>query len=479
MRAPATSRGVPLVTAARREGLDVITCANDAARGRGVRRGQTLAMAGAVCADLHIRRDDPAADRSLLENLAAALLRFTPDVALDGTCGLLLEIGRTAFHFGGEDGLARHVRDLLAGWGFRAALGVADTPMAARTLARAPGDGIRHAPADARQILAEVPIRSFPLPVRTRRACRIMGVKTVGGLLVLPPAGVAARFGPELVRDLEHLTGVREELLELFRPPEIFRSVIEWTPATGDIGSLCFAAKRVLDLAEAHLAAGERGALRVDMDFRLESTHVLHRLTLRPSRPTRHARVLLEVLQHQLEKDGLPAPAERIELALAEAVALEPAQLQLFSTAEPVLWTDEGARLCDRLKGRLGAPRVLGARLSAEVRPELGFEWFAAGEPPPKKPLPAPPGRRPLVLEDAPIPIAIEADEAHRKLHLRGRGGGEELRIVRGAERIESGWWDGFDVRRRYFEVESARGARAWLFEDLQDGRWYRHGDFA
>ncbi len=54
-----------------------------------------------------------------------------------------------------------------------------------------------------------------------------------------------------------------------------------------------------------------------------------------------------------------------------------------------------------------------------------------------------------------------------------------------GPERIESGWWDGADVRRDYFVAESPRGETAWIYRDGRygfgpgDGEWFLHGIFA
>jgi protein ImuB len=52
-----------------------------------------------------------------------------------------------------------------------------------------------------------------------------------------------------------------------------------------------------------------------------------------------------------------------------------------------------------------------------------------------------------------------------------------------GPERIESGWWDGGDVRRDYYVAESPQGGLAWIFRDhrrgTDDGEWFLHGWFA
>ena len=52
-----------------------------------------------------------------------------------------------------------------------------------------------------------------------------------------------------------------------------------------------------------------------------------------------------------------------------------------------------------------------------------------------------------------------------------------------GPERIESGWWDGADVRRDYFVAENPRGETMWIYRDhrygIDDGEWFLHGVFS
>ena len=45
-------------------------------------------------------------------------------------------------------------------------------------------------------------------------------------------------------------------------------------------------------------------------------------------------------------------------------------------------------------------------------------------------------------------------------------------------QRIESGWWDGFDITRDYFVAHSPAGERLWVFRDRRGGGWYLHGLF-
>jgi protein ImuB len=53
------------------------------------------------------------------------------------------------------------------------------------------------------------------------------------------------------------------------------------------------------------------------------------------------------------------------------------------------------------------------------------------------------------------------------------------LELESGPERIESGWWDGRDVRRDYYVARNPAGVRFWVFRDREpSGRWFLHGVF-
>ena len=47
-----------------------------------------------------------------------------------------------------------------------------------------------------------------------------------------------------------------------------------------------------------------------------------------------------------------------------------------------------------------------------------------------------------------------------------------------GPERIETAWWRGRCVRRDYYQLETTAGYRFWIFQNLNDGRWFLHGCF-
>ena len=77
---------------------------------------------------------------------------------------------------------------------------------------------------------------------------------------------------------------------------------------------------------------------------------------------------------------------------------------------------------------------------------------------------------RPLWLFPEPLSLKIR----NRRPWWNG-----ELDLGRERERIETGWWDGFEVARDYFVATTARGERLWIYRELKGRRgWFLHGMF-
>jgi protein ImuB len=128
--------------------------------------------------------------------------------------------------------------------------------------------------------------------------------------------------------------------------------------------------------------------------------------------------------------------------------------------------------LLDRLRARLGEDAVRFAVPHAEHRPERasGVMHASATTAPIDATARAPSAPRPLWLLGEPQPLSTLLEQ--RPWVLR-----------EGPERIESGWWDGHDVRRDYFVAESPAGEIVWIYRDhrygVDDGEWFLHGVFA
>lgn len=450
-----------------------IVAANAPARAAGIRHGQLVSGALALAPDLALRDRDEAAEARALAQIATWALTFTPMACLAPPDAMVADVGGSLRLFGG---LPRLVARLTAGaleLGYGSRLGIAPTPEAALLLARAAHPAPVRELARLPQALAPLPLAVVDLPESTRTTLREAGVVTFGQADALPRDGAARRFGADLVLRLDHALGRVPDPRAPFVPPPRFSGRLDLPAPVHDVEALAFGVQRLVrDLADWLLARG-LGAVRLTLTLAHERylrargmppTVVLFALGA-PARTPAH---LLGVLRERLARVTLAAPVEAIALDSEETAPLAGRNLGLLpgDDADKV-----EVPLVDRLRARLGEDAIYRLAPHAEHRPEL-----ATRASPMRVPLPA----QAATLPDAPRPLWLLTEpQPLRELFAHNPW------IIRdGPERIESGWWDGGDLRRDYFVADTPDGAAtAWIYRDhrhgVDDGEWFLHGIFA
>ncbi|SSW72656.1 hypothetical protein AGI3411_05687 [Achromobacter agilis] len=194
-------------------------------------------------------------------------------------------------------------------------------------------------------------------------------------------------------------------------------------------------------------------------------------LELALAQPVWQAPQILNLLREKLVRYTLEAPVIAVALLAPDTVDQPAASTTLFP--EPGGTADDHARLLDLLVARLGREQVRHACPVPDHRPEAANAWGDALAPA-QRPAPLPALLdRPFWLLDPPLPLKLSG---HRPQY-----GGQVLRLMRGPERIESGWWDPALTVRDYFVAEDEAAARYWIYRerDAEHARWFLHGLYA
>ena len=381
---------------------------------------------------------------------------------------VLLEVSASLKLFKGLPAMLRSQRSGLKAMGHVAAIAVAPTPTAAAWLARA---GVEKHVGAARlqQVLAALPVALIEDQAKTLEALENIGVRTLGELLALPRAGVARRFGETLIAQLDRALGHQPDPRTWYLPPASFRAGIELPAEVNNAEQLLFAARRLVLQLCGYLAGRAAGVQR----FTLELLHAGSQATLCVIglvAPAADAGHFMRLLRERLQRTALPRPVSAMVLAADTIEALAKDSLSLFQDALQA--AGDWQELVEHLRARLGKEAVSGLALCAEHRPEyasVGTEPRA--EPGAAKSPSAQFGERPLWLLAQPATL-LEADGLPQ---YQGA-----LKLLVGPERIESGWWDGREVKRDYFVAVSRGGSLLWIYRERQlDSRWYLHGFFA
>jgi len=435
----------------------VLQAVNPSATALGLRAGQTLTAARALADGFHCVEADDARIDQLQQLLAAWAYRYSAQVSLHYPRALLLEVGSSLQLFGPWPVFEARLREELTALGLRQRIVLATNPVAARMLANG-HDGLALTdPQDTRAALARMPTARIGLPKEAAEAFARMGLHQLGQVLELPRDALARRFSAQVQLHLDQVLGLRTLGLGFYQPPDRFETRLELNFDVESHQALLFPLRRMLNDLAAFLAGRDCGVQR----FCLYLEHAGGpdtQLQVGLLAAERDAAMLFELARGRLEPLRIPSPVRNVRLVADDLPPFVPQHQALFDPraqqAQP--WE----QLRERLRARLGDEAVKGLRAEADHRPECA--WLPAEQGAPGS-LPAMPGSRPGWL--LPQPQVLEAS-GHR---LLGQ-----------AERIESGWWDGGDVRRDYYRIETREGLRGWAYHDLaQPGPLWLQGWFA
>lgn len=434
----------------------VLQTVNPAARALGLRAGQSLTAAQALVPGFATVVHDPADTEQLQQLLAAWAYGFSSSVSLKYPRVLLMEIESSLKLFGPWHVFEARLREELTKQGFRHRIVVAPNPIAARMLANM-HDGLSiDCPHELRRTLEQMPLDRIGLSREATTAMTRMGLRSVRQVLALPRDTLARRFPASVLQHLDTLLGERPVALECYTPPDFFDVRIELNFDVESHQALLFPLKRLIADLALFLAGRDSGVQR----FALHLEHVDGPESVVPVgllSAERDPSMLFELARGRLEQVLVASPVRAVRLQARDLPDFVPTHRELFD--ERVQQTLPWEQLRERLRARLGDESVCGLRAQADHRPECAWQPQSTS-----KPVLLVRGvTRPGWLLREPLPLPVHA-----------------TRIVAGPERIESGWWDGGDVRRDYYLVETANGQRAWAYRCVgEQGELLLHGWFA
>ncbi len=495
------SSGPILLT--REHGTSVIVAhASPVAVAAGARPGMLLAEARALCPEAAVLPHDARRDTLTLEHLALWAQRFSPVVRSEPPDALLGDVGGCARLFRGEENIARQAVRGLAEQRIRARAAIADTVSAAWALAHAGDEAVIVAPPGQDvACVAGLPPAALRLGARVVEQLDLIGIRTIGDLLMLPANTLPSRFGEETVLRIRQLLGEAAEWVDAPRRAAVFAARMAFGPSDS-VEVLMAAIERVVATLCERLVAGGAAARRLRMVVYFEQRPP-EEMWIGLSRPSRDARHLRSLAATRAERVDVSAGACGLMVLASETAAWWPAQAELFDGAGRS--NDEGvASLLDRLANHLGAEAVVRAEGVEDHQPERAYRYVAvvgtkavatatklrhegtkAGAV--KDGLwdrvhdltGSPPGARPLVIFARPELVRVMAlvpDGPPTWMSYRGQE--HVIAGAAGPERIETGWWRGGDARRDYFRVLTEGGQQFWMYRELESGGWFIAGSY-
>lgn len=448
-----------------------VQAANAAAQHHGLYAGQSLTAARALYPRVNAIEHDAASVERSHDFLAAWAYRYSSQVCRTFPGVLLLEVRGSFRLFGGWPALQAELRRDLAALGFEHRIAAAPNPHAARVLADARDGCAIEDEAHLLDALGTLPVERGGLDAMCAESLQRMGLRRLRQVFLLPRAELGKRIGTQALLHLDHLRGMAETALEFHQPPDVFDQRIELPFNTASHEPLLFPLRRLLRDFSAFLAGRDGGAQCFTLAFEHErGTSTEIRIGLLA--PERDPELLFAIARARMDRTRLREPACGLRLVSDELPPFTPARRDLFDTRPQQAVTWDALR--ERLRARLGEHAVHGLAMHPDHRPERAWRIRDAD---PLHGAGSPRGSRSARARDTngplpPRPTWLLA----RPIPLRER----VARILAGPERIESGWWDGADMRRDYYVIETASHQRAWAFRPAgEDGPFMLQGWFA
>ena len=495
---------VPFAVVGDLHGAQVLTSLNPEAEAAGLRLGQPLRDATAMCPGLQTVAADPLAEAAFLTVLRRWAGKFSPWVAEEEPAALVIDLTGCAHLFGGEAGLLAEVEQDCAGLGLTVRAGVADTRGAAWALARFAGrlqvpvrsggarsggarsggvrsgdaidqearatrsravkrrgwerggdapvrgsgavpQGVIAAPGQSRQALAGLPLAALRLSDEALEGLSRLGLRRVSEVMDMPRGPLARRFGAGTMRRIDQALGLEPEPVAPARAPLHFAARLTFPEPIGKGEDIVAGLDRILAPLCARLMAAGRGARRVRLQaFRVDGQ--VQRVEVGLARPAREVDRIRPLLLLKIDQID---PGFGIDCLRIEAVETEPVHAQQHrghadaSAAASARQVEDTALvdLIGKLGARLGTEAVTRLHPGESHIPEKAVQVLAAAWSAAfPAPWPEPRAPRPLVIW-RPEPVGAEADNPVPPAAFRWRRRDLTTRVAVGPERITPEWW--------------------------------------
>jgi protein ImuB len=355
--------------------------------------------------------------------------------------------------------------------GVSASLALALNPDAAVHAARGIRGVIILPPGSEAAILAPLPPYLLGGSPEFARTLDLWGIRTFGEFANLPPLSVAARLGEEGTHMQQLARGAGRRQLRLRTDPLVFREEKELEDSLDLLEPLLFLLSQMVSALCERLRFHGRSTNEIRLRLKLERASE-HTATLCLPVPMLDSRVLLKLLQLELNERPPQAPIEKIQL---ELMPVEPRTTQhgLFLPSAP-----EPEKLeitLARIRGLVGMANVGAPELVNTHRPDafrMGLLNLAKAPVIPLHPKLALRRFRPS------YPAQVWCTEHGKPAKMFSSIGRGCIVAYAGPWQTSGDWWssDVWDHREWDVEIQSMGVFR--IYQDYIQGQWFVEGNY-
>lgn len=323
----------PLLIAQYKGGRSKVYALCPQAEQAGVRVGDALSRARALCPSAQVVLAEPGRVRRMTDQLLLTFSHFTQYVEVEKgsvqTALFYLDMGKLRPSEGKQ--LAAQLIDSVKAQGFEGSIGLASNKFTALVAALTTHPGhIRLIPrGEEKHFLAGFSVTYLPAERETLRRLGLLGLQRIGQVAVLPRPALIAQFGQEGERLHRLANGEDARYVTRYEPPRVETALRQFdTPLDHRLRLETQLSAIAAELAE-RLAKDQLACREARLTLRLED-RTEHETILRLREQTYSRTDLHRVLGRLVKRLNLSTGIIEIEVAVGRLAPVLPRQLSLF-----------------------------------------------------------------------------------------------------------------------------------------------------
>jgi protein ImuB len=396
-------------------------------------------------------------------NIADHLYLVTSDIVLAAPNAIILRVQNMLALYGGLTPYWQVIKQVLMRQGVDFIAASSYSVQGAKVLA------LNHKPliSDDRGYIASI-LNQCALsytdidPKDLRKLARI-GVKTYANLHALPIAELANRVSRFSMSIINELQGKQAARVTFYQPKPRYHDYLELLYEISLTTKLLPVIGLSIDKLSEFLRLRNAHCLSIDMRF-FQRDHDPQTYTFGSIRPIYRTADWLDIIRLKLESVKFESPVYALSLACEQYEIAEVANDDMFSQKSTHL---AALTLLSRLQSKLGHKGVNQLHFVGDFRPEQSTLVCA---------IDAHSAKSATKYKNVNATNSIFADRpglllcAPESLRL-------QVQIIKGPERIQTGWWDDKPINRDYYIGQSQDGQQVWIFKTPTQ-EWFLHGYF-
>ncbi len=429
---------------------------NNAAKVKGIKCGMGLAKASLLYGDLQIFEYKRSLEENALEQIAQQLYIVTSDIVLAHPNGLILRAQNMLNLYGGLAGYWRVIEYCLIKTNYRFIASAAYSVHAAKLIAlHSKQHFITKDRSKIQHILDKCSLAYSDIEPKDLQKLARVGMHTVKDLRRIPSAEVAGRVNRYSMNTINELLGLAPSKVKFYQPPSSFHETIELLYEIENTEKLRPILTHTLRNLAQFLCIRNARTLQIKIDFLQRDAPCLS-LTFNSALPIYTHLDWIEIISLKLESVTLIAPIYGLSLHCEKHETTQASNDDLFAQRSSQI---AGLSLISRLMSKLGESKVQGLSYAQDFRPEHANQLVPFTSNTKKVTGVGFNHDQPGILLTSPEVLT------------------QQVSIIKGPERINTGWWDAQAIIRDYYIGQSQNGQRLWIYKTPND-QWYLHGFF-